>query len=69
MSMQTIVTINTSNHVVQGLECDMASLKIKAPNYFNFNIQYRAMLESHYHLIAIALISFVYVYNNAMQRG
>ena len=69
MSMQTIVTINTSNHVVQGLELDMASLKIKAIIYFNFNTQCQAVHESHHHLIAIALLSLFYVCNSATRQG
>jgi len=69
MSMQTIVTINTSNHVAQGLELDMASLKIKDDLHFNFNTQYQATHESHHHLIAIELLSLFYVCNSAMQQG
>ena len=68
MSMQTIITMIISNHVVQGLELDMSSQKIKDDLHFNFNTQYQAVHESHYHLFAIALLSLAYFSDSATEQ-
>jgi len=66
----------TSKHVALGLECDMVYQKIDNHldinfliYYMMFNIQYRAMLESHHRLTAVVFLVLVYSFGSARQRA